>query len=205
MYSQQINFYSLQQEIQLDQNNYYKIIGDTLAYYGKLMRAKNSDTTALQNEYEKVFNTLNGSFQSKKESKIKLLLNSDYPDIIFFDENDKSHSMSEFQNQKIILNFNYSYCTPCYNQIDSILKNIPKNAKLIVLLHDSKQGASHLLEKYSEKILIGFISEENEDIYTLNSGAPFTIVLDENRKILYIHARFVKAKDRNLYDFILKL
>ena len=124
-----------------------------------------------------------------------------YPDFYFEDFNGKSYSLSDFNGQKIVLNFNYTFCDKCIQQIDSLIKITGSKAKVIVLLHDTKQSADHIFEAYGNKVLLGFISLEYETYYTLQSGQLTTFLLEDNRTIRFFYKRvYSKAGDKELYD-----
>ncbi len=190
-HSQRDNFFDIQQVETKLWNNFEKEINDSLKIVVDKSKLNYKKDSA---QIVKIHNTISSRrFKKLKETRIELLktlISVDLPDITFTDEKDKAYSLSDFSNQKIILNFNYSFCQECTNQIDSIIQFKPKNTKLIVLLSDSKTGASHILDKYGSDFLIGFISKENEQTYTLNCGTPFTYFLDESQKINYTNSWF---------------
>jgi len=116
----------------------------------------------------------------------KLLINKTFPDISFTDINYTSYNLSSFSNQHLILNYNYLYCLPCMNRIDSTLNLIKnKEIKLIVLLKDFYRKDLNELFQYGDKILVGFMTPETVDLLSLYSGDDKMYLLNPKRGIEY--------------------
>ena len=130
----------------------------------------------------------------KKHGLVRNLYSTTYPDFYFEDFNGKAYSISDFNNEKVILNFNYTFCDRCIRQIDSLIMKSSVKNKLIVLLHDKKIDADHIYERYGDKILLGFISLEYEKYYTLHSITPVTWLLDKNRQIVFFDDNTIEDK-----------
>jgi len=146
------------------------------------------------------------AFNIKKNKILEKLNGISYPDFYFEDFNGKAHSLSDYKNQKVVLNFNYEFCTSCISQIDSIIKMAGKKAKIIVLLYDSRGNARHIYEKHGDNILLGFISSQHSNFYGLNCGSFCTFLMDENRSINYFSGSTWRKKTydelyKNLKDF----
>jgi hypothetical protein len=183
------SFFDVHQEIKKENARYSAVMdsvsGNTEQKDTAGVHAFLRKKAAFDRAYEK-------DYVSVKTKLVSRLYNSTFPDFYFDDFEGRSYSLSDFNHEKIILNFNYTYCDRCVRFIDSlILKNIT-HARIIVLLHDKKRDADHLYEAYGKKVLLGFISQENEDYYTLNSGTPTTFLLDETRNIRFFDDPMMK-------------
>jgi len=175
--------------IQKEMKAMFKIYSDKIeAKVGKLKDRDPKDTVKIM-ELTKKRIELNKSMlpeiNSEKAKILNKLIDTTFPDFYFEDFNGKIYSLSDFNNKKVVLNFNYTFCDRCVKQIDSLVQKTGDKARIIVLMHDKKTDADHIYEAYGDKILLGFISLEYEHYYTLNSSTPTTFLLEENRLIRY--------------------
>jgi hypothetical protein len=143
------------------------------------------DTVAWKKATDKIFAALQ-AFEQKRNELISKLKGSTYPDFYFEDYEGKSYSISDFHKEKVILNYNYSFCDFCMNQIDSLIKLSAGKAKVIVLLYDKKENVTEIFERFGNKVLLGFTNREVFSHYSLETGS-FSI--------------FLLEKDREFYDF----
>jgi len=176
-------------EIEKETKAMYKLYSDKIeAKVGKLKDLDPKDTVKIM-ELTKKRIELNRSMlpeiNAEKTKIINKLTNTTFPDFYFEDFNGKIYSLSDFNNKKVVLNFNYTFCDRCVKQIDSLIQKTGDKARIIVLMHDKKTDADHIYEAYGDKILLGFISLEYEHYYTLNSSTPTTFLLEEKRLIKY--------------------
>lgn len=119
----------------------------------------------------------------------KNLINKTFPDISFIDKQFNHYNLSDFSNQNVIVNYNYLYCKPCVDRIDSTLKIIEnKNIKMIVLLNEMYRSDVNDLADYGDAILIGLMTQETTDLVSLETGDDKMFFLNKKRKIEYFDA-----------------
>jgi len=143
------------------------------------------DTSAWNKETARAIDALT-AFELTRNQLISKLKGTTYPDFYFEDYTGKNYSLSDFSREKVILNFNYSFCDFCMNQIDSLVKLSVGKCKVIVLLYDNKENVTDVFERFGNKVLLGFTSREVFSRYNMKTGS-FSIFLFE--------------KDREFYDF----
>lgn len=114
------------------------------------------------------------------------LVHVNFPDINFTDAANKAYAISDFAGKDVIVNYNYLYCQPCLDRIDSTLI-LTKNRKVqfLLLFSDVYHKETSDLKNYGENVLIGFISEDTRNLISLNVGDNAMYYLDENRQIDY--------------------
>jgi hypothetical protein len=143
------------------------------------------DTSAWHKETARAIEALT-AFELTRNQLISKLKGTTYPDFYFEDYTGKNYSLSDFSREKVILNFNYSFCDFCMNQIDSLVKLSVGKCKVIVLLYDNKENVTDVFERFGNKVLLGFTSREVFSRYSMKTGS-FSI--------------FLFGKDREFYDF----
>ncbi len=187
------SFFDIQLEIKKEYDGFTKGI--------KSLSPEEMKDTAKWSSYKNKWQEGYRDFEKRTDKYRAQLPGTLYPDFYFEDFNGKSYSLSDFNGQKIVLNFNYTFCDKCIKQIDSLLVMTGNKAKIIVLLHDTKQSADHIFEAYGNKVLLGFISLEYETYYTLQSGQSTTFLLEDNRGIRFFYKRtYSKTGDKELYE-----
>ncbi len=199
--SQTTSFFEFEKNFKKLDLDYNKIFKDSVytVYKNDSVKFKN-DTSIININYRKNISKFSNTYLKQKADILKSLKYYTFPDMNFIDYGGKIHSLSEFDKQKIILNFNYTFCQSCINQVDSILKLKNKSTHLIVLLHDKQTDTEHIFEKYGDKIVLVFISQNDENTYTLNLGTPTTILLDENRLISYFGFDKTDTGEKELFQ-----
>jgi hypothetical protein len=145
------------------------------------------DTAALSKIGDQVFVALQ-AFELKRNGFISKLKGATYPDFYFEDYNGKSYSLSDFNKEKVILNFNYSFCDLCMNQVDSLVKLSAGKAKVIVLLYDKKENVTELFERFGDKVLMGFTNRETISYYSLKTGSFSIFLLEKEREFSDFYA-----------------
>ncbi len=182
---QQASFFQIQKELadldfkftQLKKDSLYPIYYKDSAQFKK-------DTILFRKKYLDLYWVKYKIHHQNKTITFNKLTNLNFPDIIFLNSQNINVALSDFSNQSIILNFNYYYCLSCLAQIDSILLITKTNkTKLIVILSTTIEDVIFLQEKYGERILVGYMSQEFENYYTFNCGTPSTFLIDKNRTI----------------------
>jgi hypothetical protein len=149
------------------------------------------DTAALKKATDQIFVALR-AFEQKRNELISKLKGTTYPDFYFDDYNGKSYSLSDFSKEKVILNFNYSFCDPCMNQIDSLVKLSAGKSRVIVLLYDNKENVTEIFERFGDKVLLGFTSRENISHYSLRAESFSIFLLEKNREFYDFYAGNLK-------------
>jgi hypothetical protein len=145
------------------------------------------DTVAWKKATDQFFVALE-AFEQKRNELISKLKGTTYPDLYFDDYNGKSYSLSDFSREKVILNFNYSFCDFCMDQIDSLVKLSAGKSKVIVLLYDNKENVTEIFERFGNKVLLGFTSRENVSHYSLRTGSFSIFLLEKNREFYDFYA-----------------
>lgn len=88
------------------------------------------------------------------------------PDLTLYNLNDKKVSLSDYQGQKVFLNFWASWCPPCRKEMPDLQK-----------LH----------EKYGEEIVILAVNVgENKSVaanFMMENGLNFPVLLDKNKAV----------------------
>ncbi len=102
-----------------------------------------------------------------------------------------------------IINFWGTWCTPCVNELpyfDQIATNYKDNVNVIAIhtnmINDTAPG--YIGEHYKDSNLIFATDLANEEYYTLLGGRgtyPYTVIIDENGKILKIFVTAVHYED----------
>ena len=102
-----------------------------------------------------------------------------------------------------IINFWGTWCTPCVNELpyfDQIATNYKDNVNVIAIhtnmINDTAPG--YIGEHYKDSNLIFATDLANEEYYTLLGGRgtyPYTVIIDENGKILKIFVAAVHYED----------
>ena len=116
---------------------------------------------------------------------------SDINNGIEVDSLKKVHSLSieEIKTEYIILNLWASWCIPCQNEVDELLKiSEQSNITVIgILVDDSASNGREFIEE--NRITYKNILEEEETDIVLSqfnwTGIPTTLVLDRNLSILH--------------------
>jgi hypothetical protein len=164
------------------------------------MDEKSLGDTVKMNEWKQVAMDEYDAFHLRRKEILKDLETVVYPDISFKDADGKSWSLSDFSDKKIILNFNYSFCTSCMNFIDTLVSSCNSQCKLIVLLPDNPQYSGEVLEKYGSKALIGFTSVQFNSHYSLNSDNPSVFLLSKGRFIYYLYDTYHLKNSRKVFQ-----
>ena len=100
-----------------------------------------------------------------------------------------SLSIEEIETEFVILNLWASWCIPCQNEVDELLKiSEQSNITVIgILVDDSASNAREFIE--DNRITYKNILEEEETDIVLSqfnwTGIPTTLVLDKNLSILH--------------------
>lgn len=115
---------------------------------------------------------------------LKDIRNLSFPDISFTDAANVDHSVSDFEGNELIINYNYLYCSRCMNRIDSTLKRTgAKPVKMLVLISDLYRKEISDLQPYGQNIIAGFINEDTSDLISLGLGQDCMYYLNRNRQI----------------------
>ena len=104
--------------------------------------------------------------------------------------NDTRFQLSEkIKNKKILINFWATWCTSCIHEIPLLESLKEKYGKDVVFVAVNAGEKSNLIERFLKKYKFSYIILKDEDrSFSKSVGVdslPVTIVLDENRKILY--------------------
>lgn len=114
------------------------------------------------------------------------LVNVSFPDINFTDANNKAYAISDFSGKDVIVNYNYLYCQPCLDRIDSTLLLVKhRKVQFLLLFSDVYHKETADLKHYGDNVLIGFISEDTRNLISMNLGDNSMYYLDANRQIDY--------------------
>lgn len=131
------------------------------------------------------------------------IINSTFPDVFFEDLNGKSLAISDFRDMEVIVNYNYLYCQPCLDRIDSTERIISgRNIKLLVLFLDTYKAHISDLKPYGENIQIGFVNPDNADLITLKQGDNFMCYLNKDRQVEFFDKAYPSDKDHDWTNFL---
>ena len=101
----------------------------------------------------------------------------------------KKKKISDYKGKPLVINFWYLHCPPCINEIPSfneLLKKYPNKINVLAISQDPKKQVEEFLTKHSFKAEIVSDAQAFIDKYNLGSGYPFTLVIDQNGKIVRI-------------------
>ena len=126
---------------------------------------------------------------SSSDEQVNII--SDINNGIEVDSLKKVHSLSikEIKTEFVVLNLWASWCIPCQNEVDELLKiSEQSNITVIgILVDDSASNAREFIE--DNRITYKNILEEEETDIVLSqfnwTGIPTTLVLDRNLSILH--------------------
>jgi hypothetical protein len=175
-----------------------KMNNNVVAIMGPLSAELLKDTVK-SNEFRRLSIRESRTFHEKRMEILKDIGAVVYPDISFKDADDRSWSLSDFPDKKIMLNFNYSFCDDCMNFIDTLIASCDTNCKLIVLLPDNPKQSEEVITKYGSKALIGFTSLQYKSYYSLYSGSPCVFLLSKGRYISYLYDPQLTGESRKVF------
>lgn len=101
----------------------------------------------------------------------------------------KKKKISDYKGKPLVINFWYLHCPPCINEIPSfneLLKKYAGKMNVLAISQDPKQQVLEFLNKHVFKAEIVSDAQAFIDRYNLGSGYPFTLVIDQQGKIIRI-------------------
>ena len=129
----------------------------------------------------------------------------DLPEIQFFDEAGKSHTLDDFYGKVILVNFWATWCTPCVREmpdISTLQKEFKhKNFKVVAISEDFK-GAEEVRAFYKESDISNlgiYIDKKNNFFKELQIvGLPTSIIINSHGKEIARSTGYIKWEDPDL-------
>lgn len=120
----------------------------------------------------------------------------DLPDFDFYDMAGKKHSISNYKNKIVLLNFWASWCGPCHEEFPEILKVLRAHKDNVILVAISSDEKKYHIKKFFKKfkkdldglkanIIIGFdpTKEISSSLFNVIK-LPETFVISTDGKIV---------------------
>ncbi|CAB1277191.1 TlpA family protein disulfide reductase [Candidatus Nitrosacidococcus tergens] len=136
---------------------------------------------------------VNQLHQGKEQS---VMIGTYRPDFQLPDVNGIQHNISEWDRQVIIVNFWATWCPPCLREIPNFIelqKSLGnKGLQFIGVAIDKIESVKPFVKEHNINYPI-LIDEGADAIVSKNYGnsldvVPYTVVIDQNGKIIYTHA-----------------
>lgn len=119
----------------------------------------------------------------------------DYDSLVFNDVNGKPHALTKWDTELQIINFWAPWCAPCRREIPALIELQQKHGKqlqIIGLAFDTADNVSSFTSRFAFNyplLLVGTNSAGlNQFFGNRSGGLPFTVILDQQRDIVFQHA-----------------
>ena len=119
----------------------------------------------------------------------EMILNCEMPNDSFINIQGNKKKISNYKGKPLVINFWYLHCPPCINEISSfneLTKKYGTKINILAISQDKKVDIQAFLAKHIFKAEIVSDAESFINKYNLGSGYPFTLLLNNEGKIIYV-------------------
>ena len=140
------------------------------------------------NEYRYGKFNFDSIFERIRQSQ-KMVIGCQLPNDSFTTIQGVKKHIANYWGKPLVINFWYLHCPPCINEIPSFAeldKKYGNKISLIAISQDPKLQVLDFLTKHNFKAEIAADELSFIDKYNLGSGYPFTLIINQEGKIVHI-------------------